>query len=126
MKIPAPVLKIVASPGVRKAFVGLVLAVLAALGVSYGTGCKQLSPAEQAKLDLFDCRVHALAPLAGPVLDTEELVRDLYSGKADLGVVIVASGATEAQVRAALAAMHACDAPVPPADPGPDAGTVVQ
>lgn len=46
MTLPPFVSKLIASPAVRKAAVGLVLAVLAALGVSLGTGCKTLQPAE--------------------------------------------------------------------------------
>lgn len=108
MKIPASVVAVAKNPAVRKAALALVLAVAAALGISFSTGCHSLTPAQQARVDKFECQARAIAPLTLPALDAEKLLVDLYEGKADLGTVIANTGATEAEVKAALAALRAC------------------
>ncbi len=74
-------------------------------------GCAQLTPAQQAKLDVFECRVKALEPSCGAVFDVAELVRDVYAGRADLGSVFGALKVTEAEAKAAIERLRACDAP---------------
>lgn len=65
-------LKVVKSPAVRKAVVGLVLAIAAALGVSLGTGCNgsMALPPEAAKAVSVALCVKAELDAAG---DPEEL-----------------------------------------------------
>lgn len=112
--MPLFVSKVLSSPAVRRAFFALVVAALAALGVSL-QGCASLPPPKQAELDLFDCRVEAVKPAVEPVLDAAELVRDLYAGRASLGAVLQALDKGEAEVRAVLERLRACDAPeLPP------------
>lgn len=82
----------------------LLLATLLALAA----GCTPCTPAQQAKLDLFECQVHALAPLVEPVLDAADLVRDLETGKADLRSVLGSFAKTQAEVDATLKALRAC------------------
>ena len=105
---------VLASPAVRKAALTLVLAVLAALGVSFSSGCVPLTPAQQAQVDLFECRVEALEPSCGAVLDTSELVRDLYAGRVDLGRVLSVLKVTQAEADAIAERLNACDPPQMP------------
>lgn len=104
---------VLASPSVRKAAFALVVAVLAALGVTLGSGCAPLTPAQRAKLDLFECRVAALEPSCGAVFDTAQLVRDVYAGNADLGAVFGALRLSEAEARAAVDRLNACSGDLP-------------
>jgi len=74
----------------------------------------QLSPAQQERLDRFECQARALAPVVEPVHDAVQLLRDLREGKADLGKVLKSLAATEGEVRALVARLEACDgAPEP-------------
>lgn len=102
-------LSVVKSPTVRKTFLTLLAAVLAALG--YGQmGCAggRLEPKAQRAVDTFACTVDAVQPYVGSVLDAEELVRDAIQGKADLVRVLTALGATRADLVALHAALGAC------------------
>lgn len=92
-----------------KIFYRIQVATLLAL-FSCGLSCAPCTPAQQAKLDRFECQVHALAPLVEPALDAAELARDLYAGKADLGAVLGSLNASEAEVDALLARLHECSA----------------
>jgi hypothetical protein len=81
-------LKIVRNPGVRKAAVALVVAVLAALGVSLGTGCasfgtfkpEALSAADRARAAI-ECRVEVLEPYLGD--EAERWVLEIAAGRVD-------------------------------------------
>ncbi len=82
-----------------------------------GLGCQPCTPAQQARLDLFECRVKALEPLVGPTLDAAELVRDIYLGRADLGQVLATLKASQAEAKALAERFHACEpAPEAPAE----------
>lgn len=83
-----------------------------AVAVYSCTGCHSLTPAQQAKVDKFECQVHALEPLVSPTLDAAQLVRDLYAGKADLGQVLRSLDADEADLNKLVQALKACEAPV--------------
>lgn len=85
---------------------------------SFLNGCAPCTPAQQAKLDKLECQVHALAPLVEPALDATELVRDLYTGKADMGRVLGSLGATEREVETLVKALRACE-PEPELQPMP-------
>lgn len=69
----------------------------------------QLSPKAQRQIDVFECRVRALQPYVGEVLDVAEVVRDAIRGKADPGAAILGLGGTPDDVRAAAKDWHACD-----------------
>lgn len=84
-------------------------------------GCHSLTPAQQAKVEKFDCQVRALAPLVEPALDAAELARDLYAGKGDLGRVLGSLNATQAEVDALVEALRACEtAALPVREPPPE------
>lgn len=83
--------------------------------------CHELSPAQQAKLDLFECQAAALAPLVEPAIDSAKLARDLYVGGADLGLVFAHLNATQAEVTQTLDALRACTtAALPVREPPPE------
>lgn len=113
--LPAPVKKVVSNPQVKKAAAALLLAVLAALGLSLSSGCASLQnvPAQRARVDKFECQAAALAPLTDPLFDTEQLLLDLYAGKADLGQVLGSLDATQAEVKGLLDRLSACEGPPP-------------
>lgn len=98
----------------------LCLGALAAAAAAYaGTGCSALLGAARApRVERFGCEVAALEPIFGQILDSEELLRSLYSGQADLGAALAAAGATQDEVRALVAALEACAGPrLPEGDP---------
>lgn len=105
-------LKIAKSPAVRKAAIGLAVAIAAALGLG-NLGCHDLTPKQQAQLDKFECQVEALKLIVEPALDAADLLKDLYAGKAQLGAVLGALGAQEPEVRELVARLRACDPPAP-------------
>ncbi len=95
-----------------KLFKALVAVIAAALTTYAATGCAGLlSSAPSARVAKFNCQVDAVQPVVGDVLDAAELVRALYSGEANLGAALAAVGATEAEVRALVAALEACEGP---------------
>ena len=73
--------------------------------------------AKSPKTDLFLCRVAALEPAVGDVLDAEQLIRDVYVGKASIAAALSAVGASAAEVHAVIDALQACEpAPVQPTE----------
>jgi len=72
-------------------------------------GCASLTPAQQARLDLFECRVHAFEPVVSPALDAAQVVTDIYRGQADPGEVLGALKATQAEVKDLVEALNACE-----------------
>lgn len=81
---------------------------LIALPVLFACGLGALTPAEQAKVDRFECVVAALEPLVEPVLDAEAVARELFEGKADLSSLIRTFGSSQAEVEKLLLALNAC------------------
>lgn len=85
--------------------------------------CHDLTPRQQAKLDRFECQARALAQVVEPTLDAAEVLKDLYTGEAELASVIGAVGATRAEFEQLLADLESCGtiverAPAPePAEP---------
>lgn len=71
-------------------------------------GCHSLAPLQQARQDRFQCQANALAKVVEPTLDAVELLKDLYAGRADLGVVLGSVAATQAEVQTLLAALRDC------------------
>lgn len=90
---------------------------LVAVGAVVGTACGLLAPANSPRAVKFDCQEAALRPVLGEILDTKAFLRDLYAGKADLGAALAAIGATQAEVRAVVKALQACEAPADAGEP---------
>jgi hypothetical protein len=90
------------------------------VALAVGSGCAALPPAKQAKLDLLECRAQALAPAVEPLFDAVELAREIYLGRASLPAVLKALNASEAEVRALVEALDACNPPPAsgPVEPG--------
>lgn len=79
--------------------------------------CHSLTPAQQARLDLFECRARALAPVVAEVYpDVEALVRDLYTGRASLQSVLSALEMTADEAADLGESLQACDPQLPPGD----------
>lgn len=75
-------------------------------------GCKFLSDAKP-RVERFECQVRALEPLVGDVLDAEQLVRDVYAGKASLANVLANIEATQDELKALMLALRGCEPPPP-------------
>jgi hypothetical protein len=61
MPVPEKLKSVANSPAVQKAFAAFVVAVLAALGITYGSGCAVLR--QPAKIEAFSCAaIEALEP----------------------------------------------------------------
>ena len=78
-------------------------------------GCGVFAASPRA--ERFQCQARALQPVVGDVLDAEQLVRDVYTGKASLGSVLGSLKATQAEVEAVAAALQACDPPLLAGEP---------
>lgn len=83
------------------------------------TGCAggQLDPRAQRAIDAFECRVAALTPYIGEVVDVGEVVSEFARGRVNLTMLLATLGHTEEQINEASAAWHACDTK-PVAPPG--------
>lgn len=97
------------------------LPALLILSLAVGCGAGSMPAAQKAQVDRFKCEVAALAPLTDPVLDTEQLVRDLYTGKASLGAVIANMHLAQAEAQALLERLRACSPSAPAPAPEPSA-----
>ena len=113
MAMPPFVQKILSSSAVRKAVVALVLAVLAALGVSL-QGCGQLR-ANQPKLDVLKCQLDAVADLLGSTEMAEQVVAAAKVGDYQRAVVLILS--LGADVQAVAKAFDDCDGSLPAPSP---------
>lgn len=83
---------------------------LAKLGLgSLIVACYSLTPEQQARVDVFECRVAVVSGLYGSLDEPEELVRDVMLGKVNPVQALVASGAKAPEVIAAARAWNACD-----------------
>jgi hypothetical protein len=71
--------------------------------------CHSLTPAQEARLALFECRAAALAPVVGDVLDAEALIRDVYVGRASLSSALSSLNATPEEIAKVVSALGACD-----------------
>lgn len=79
-----------------------------ALFVLFGA-CVPKTPAQQARQDLFDCRVRAYSGLLTPIFDAEFVMREIYAGRLDQNTLMASLGATQAEVNAINGALHACE-----------------
>ena len=96
-----------------KRFVGALLAyALVAYVMCFGVGCGLLG-ASEPRVERFECQVRAFKPLVGNVMDAEQLVRDLYAGKASLNSVLHNVQATREELVKLLADLQACEPPPP-------------
>lgn len=84
-------------------------------------GCHSLTPAQEAQVDTFHCRVAAFAPLVEPAFDAEDVARDALSGKIDPRDLAARLGATLDAINAAVEAWNACN-PAAHAPPPSSAG----
>jgi hypothetical protein len=89
-------------------------------------GCKFLGEASP-RVERFECQVRAFKPLVDNVLDAEQLVKDLYAGKASMAAVLGNLQASAPELLKLQEDLQACDPP-PPMPEGvvsslqPDAG----
>lgn len=96
-----------------KRFVGMLLAyALVAFVMCFGIGCGLLGSAEP-RVERFECQVRAFKPLVDNVLDAEQLVRDLYAGKANLNAVLQNLHASREELVKLMADLNACEPPPP-------------
>lgn len=114
----ALLLKVVTNPGVRKAALALVLAVLAALGVGFGTGCAALQGAASTADSVraaVECRVAVLEPYLGD--EAERVVLDIAAGRVDPVALLLNLNVTPKDIIKLAQDFRACapDAPAPPA-----------
>lgn len=77
------------------------------------SGCGLLGGSVSPKVERFNCQVRALEPLVGDVLDAEDLLRDVYAGRASLDAVAAYLKLTQAQLVQFNAAIAACEPPLP-------------
>lgn len=89
------------------------LAKLSSVGVALLLGgCgQQLTPAQQQRVDVFQCRVAAVSTVVCGLFEPESLVRDIMLGKVNPTAALIGAGATAAEVVEAAKAWNAC-APV--------------
>lgn len=96
-----------------KRIVGMLLAyALLAFVCCFGLGCGLLGSAEP-RVERFECQVRAFKPLVGNVLDAEQLVRDLYAGKANMNAVLANLQATREELVKLQQDLNACEPPPP-------------
>lgn len=94
----------------------LLLGCVAVLSVG---GCHELTPQQQAAVDLFECRAHVLLPYAGAVFDVEELVREAAKGQLDISKALGSLGLALDDIAKIWAEYTACEptpvlvAPIP-------------
>lgn len=123
-------LKIVNNPGVRKAALALVLAVLAALGISFGTGCasfgtfkpEALSAADRARAAI-ECRVDVLEPYLGD--EAERLVIDIAANRVDPIQLLLNLDLSIRDIVDIAEKFNACSGPAPEPAPAPVPATQI-
>ncbi len=71
--------------------------------------CHSLTPEQQERLDVFECRVHAVAAGVEPFIEPEEFVREVVLGRVNAAQALLASGITPADVVAIAKAWNACE-----------------
>ena len=106
-------LKIVRNPGVRKAAVALLLAIAAAAGLSFSTGCasfgafkpEALSAAEKVRAGV-ECRVAVLEPYLGD--EAERVIVDAAAGQLDLVETLINLDMTPKDMIALARDFNAC------------------
>jgi hypothetical protein len=104
-------LRVIGNSAVRKALIALVLAVAAAAGLSFGTGCggSNLPPeVAEAKAE-FECRLAALKSVVSRD-QAEGLLRSVNDPQA-LAAQLLGLGLTPDTVNGACKAFKACAAP---------------
>jgi hypothetical protein len=76
--------------------------------VALAAGCTNLTPAQEAQSDMFECRVAAFRPLVEPAFDAADVARDALAGKVDPRLIAAKLGATVEAINAAVSAWNAC------------------
>lgn len=123
-------LKIVNNPGVRKAALALVLAVLAALGISFGTCCASfgtfksevLSAADRARAAI-ECRADVLEPYLGD--EAERLVVDIAANRVDPIQLLLNLDLSVRDIVDIAEKLNACSGPAPEPAPAPVPATQI-
>jgi hypothetical protein len=109
-------LRVVSSPAVRKTFYALILAVLAALGISLGTGCGaavSVPPAVAKAQALLACQIAALETVV-PLSVAEDVAMAVRAGNHEYAVrQLLGLGLTPEAIKAAADAFNACAEPEP-------------
>lgn len=70
--------------------------------------CTALPPAVQARVDVFECEAKVLAPVVEPVFNSEDLLSDLYAGRASLGRVLETLEVTPGEIQRLVLGLQAC------------------
>jgi len=82
----------------------------------------QLTPEQQAAVDLFECRVRALEPYVGEIYDTSDLVRQFSTDDVELGKMLNSLGYELPEILKAADAFRSCQPDpalvAPPPQPG--------
>jgi hypothetical protein len=120
-------LRVFRNPAVRKSLAALVLAVLAAAGISLSTGCGASLPPAVAKAQAtLECQLAALETVV-PLSVAEDLVMAIRAGNHEYAVrQLLGLGLTVEDVKGAADAFNAC-AGEPEADAGvPDLSEPIQ
>jgi hypothetical protein len=115
--MPPFLVKLVSNPGVRKAVVALVLAVLAAYGISFSSGCSRaaLPPAAAKALAVYECQRDVLESVV-PRAVAEDLVMAARAGNGQYVLQqLLGLGLTPEVIEQAADAFHQCAGPQEPA-----------
>lgn len=105
--------KLVSNPGVRKAAVALVLAILAAYGISFGSGCSRsaLPPAAAKALAVYECQLDVLEAVV-PRSAAEDLVMAARAGNGQYVLQqLLGLGLTLDVIERAATDFHKCAGP---------------
>ena len=111
--MPPFLVKLVSNPGVRKAAVALVLAVLAAYGISFSAGCSRaaLPPAAARALAVYECQRDVLESVV-PRAVAEDLVMAARAGNGQYVLQqLLGLGLTPEVIEQTADAFHECSGP---------------
>src|SRR4051812_44569201 len=82
------------------------------------SGCKFLKSEDPRNGSKLECQAKALEPVVGQAYDATELVQDIQAKRTSFDAVFARLQATRSQIKAAYAALRACDAPAADAGAG--------
>ena len=124
-------LKIVRNPGVRKAAVALLLAIAAAAGLSFSTGCasfgtfkpEALSAADKVRAAV-ECRVDVLEPYLGD--QAEQWVLEIAAGRVDPIRMLANLDLSVSDIVKIATDFNACSASESASEPAPAPASLVR
>jgi hypothetical protein len=117
MAVKDKLVAVVKNPAVRKTAVAFVMAILAALGISLGTGCASLTPAQERALQKHRCYVAALKPALGDL--SQDVLRAALAG-GDLVGILKSHDLEPSEVFDTIQRVKACASTL---DAGADSGS---